>query len=190
MPTKKIRCFANKEGQELYKKYHDEEWGVPLFDDNKLFEALVLENLQSGLSFETVLKKRESYNKYFYNFDVQKVAKINEAEIQSILTIKELIKHEGKTRAIINNALVFIKIQQEFDSFKNYIWQYVDFKQVVNNYTSILEIPSENTTSKVLAKDLKQRGMKYIGSKTAYAYMQAIGLFNDHLKNCFTILKD
>ncbi len=185
----KIRCFANKQGQELYRKYHDEEWGVPVFDDNKLFKALVLETLQSGLSFETVLKKAEHYKKHFYNFNVQKVAKINEDELKNLLQVKELIKHEGKMRAIVTNALVFLNIVQEFGSFKNYIWQYVNFTPIVNNYKSIEQISSQTLTSQKLAKDLKQRGMKYIGAKTAYAYMQAIGMVNDHLADCFVKTK-
>ena len=176
------RCFWVDEKSEIYVKYHDEEWGVPNHNDRDLFELLILEGFQAGLSWITVLKKREAFRKAFDNFDVTKVSEYDEEKINALLENKDIIRSRGKITAAINNAKIFIEIQKEFGSFSNYIWGFTDNK-VIKNTTG--EIPVKTEMSDMVSKDLKKRGMKYTGSVIIYSYLQAIGVVNDHDINCY-----
>ncbi|DAA97942.1 TPA: DNA-3-methyladenine glycosylase I [Candidatus Gastranaerophilales bacterium HUM_15] len=176
------RCFWVDEKSEIYVKYHDEEWGVPNHNDRDLFELLILEGFQAGLSWITVLKKREAFRKAFDNFDVTKVSEYDEEKINALLENKDIIRSRGKITAAINNAKIFIEIQKEFGSFSNYIWGFTDNK-VIKNTTG--EIPVKTELSDMVSKDLKKRGMKYTGSVIIYSYLQAIGVVNDHDINCY-----
>lgn len=176
------RCFWVDEKSEIYVKYHDEEWGVPNHNDRDLFELLILEGFQAGLSWITVLKKREAFRKAFDNFDVKKVSEYDEEKINALLENKDIIRSRGKITAAINNAKIFIEIQKDFGSFSNYIWGFTDNK-VIKNTTG--EIPVKTELSDMVSKDLKKRGMKYTGSVIIYSYLQAIGVVNDHDINCY-----
>ncbi|OGI01502.1 MAG: DNA-3-methyladenine glycosylase [Candidatus Melainabacteria bacterium GWF2_37_15] len=178
-------CAWVPENNEEYKKYHDEEWGVPVHEDTKLFEMLVLEGAQAGLSWGTVLKKREGYKKAFKNFDVQAVANMTDEELESLMLNPEIIRNRLKIYSARKNAVVFLSIQKEFGSFNNYIWDFVNNKPVVNSWDSISQIPTKTEISDKISKDLKKRGMSFIGSTIIYAYMQAVGLVNDHTKDCW-----
>lgn len=174
------------EGQfELYEQYHDEEWGVPVRDDTKHFEFLVLESAQAGLSWATILKKREGYRNAFANFDVHSVARFGEAEVDRLLEDASIIRNQAKIRATINNAQRFLEVQQEFGSFDTYIWRFVGGKPKINHWKSMAEVPVTTAESDDLSMDLKKRGFKFVGSTTMYAHMQAIGLVNDHTTDCF-----
>lgn len=176
------RCHWVDEKSEIYIKYHDEEWGVPTHDDRELFELLVLESFQAGLSWITVLKKRADFKLAFDNFDIQKVANFDEEKIDRLLLNKKIIRSRGKINAAINNAKVFIDIQNEFGSFNNYIWGFTENKIIKNNND---ELPVSSELSDKISKDLKKRGMKYVGSVIIYSYLQAIGIINDHEKACY-----
>ncbi len=176
------RCFWVDEKSEIYLKYHDEEWGVPKYDDRELFELLVLESFQAGLSWLTVLKKREAFRDAFDNFDVNKVASYNEAKVESLLQNENIIRSRGKINAAINNAKIFIGIQKEYGSFSNYIWGFTDNK-IIKNVSN--KIPVSTPLSDKISKDLKKRGMKYVGTVIIYSYLQSIGIVNDHEKDCF-----
>ncbi len=176
------RCFWVDEKSEIYKKYHDEEWGKPKFDDRDLFELLILEGFQAGLSWLTVLKKREAFKIAYEKFDVKKVAEFGENKIAEMLANKDIIRSEQKIRASILNAKIFIQIQKEFGSFSNYIWGFTENKVVVNTTGKIIV---SNELSDKISKDLKKRGMKYVGTVIIYSYLQAIGVVNDHDKDCF-----
>lgn len=176
------RCFWVDEKSEIYVKYHDEEWGVPNHNDRDLFELLILEGFQAGLSWITVLKKREAFRKAFDNFDVKKVSEYDEENINALLENKDIIRSRGKITAAINNAKIFIEIQKDFGSFSNYIWGFTDNK-VIKNTTG--EIPVKTELSDMVSKDLKKRGMKYTGSVIIYSYLQAIGIVDDHDINCY-----
>ncbi|SFN84359.1 DNA-3-methyladenine glycosylase I [Paenimyroides ummariense] len=174
---------------ELYIKYHDEEWGKPVYDDKVLFEFLVLESFQAGLSWITILKKRENFRKAFDNFNDKKIAKYDDAKIEELLQNEGIIRHRGKIEATINNARVFQEIQKEFGSFSDYLWKYVNGKQIDNKLKSIKDVVAKTEISDALAKDLKKRGFKFMGSTTVYAFMQAIGMVNDHITSCFCYKK-
>lgn len=176
------RCFWVDEKSEIYTKYHDEEWGVPKFDDRELFELLILESFQAGLSWITVLKKREDFRKSFDNFDVKKIANYDEMKVNELLQNPRIIRSKGKINATINNAKIFIKIQKEFGSFSNYIWNFTD-RKVIKNTTGERIVSSP--LSDEISKDLKKRGMKYVGTVIIYSYLQAIGIIDDHDKDCF-----
>lgn len=176
------RCFWVDEKSEIYKKYHDEEWGKPKYDDRDLFELLILEGFQAGLSWLTVLKKREAFKIAYEKFDVKKVAEFDENKIVEMLANKDIIRSEQKIRASIFNAKIFIQIQKEFGSFSNYIWGFTENKVVVNTTGKIIV---SNELSDKISKDLKKRGMKYVGTVIIYSYLQAIGVVNDHDKDCF-----
>lgn len=182
MPT---RCDWCENTFEEYVQYHDVEWGVPVFDDKTQFEFLVLESSQAGLSWSTILKKRKGYRNAFANFDVEKVASFDEKMIQELMDNPEIIRNENKIRSTVNNARRFIEIQQEFGSFCNYIWDFVDGTPIHNQWRSMDQVPATTERSDNLSKDLKKRGFKFIGSTTIYAHMQATGLVNDHLTSCF-----
>ena len=179
----KQRCFANKSNQKLYAEYHDTEWGVPQYDDIKLFEMLILEGAQAGLNWETILKRRMGYRKAFHSFDVEKVAGMSDIELEAQLKNPAIIRNRLKVYSTRRNALVFINIQKEFGSFGNYVWGFVDGQPVVNNWLSLQDIPVQIDISDALSKDLKKKGMSFVGSKIMYAYMQAVGMVNDHV--CF-----
>jgi DNA-3-methyladenine glycosylase I len=168
-----------------YIEYHDTEWGVPVHDDRIHFEFLTLEGAQAGLSWSTILKRREGYRKAFANFDPTKVARFDEDKVQELKGNAEIIRHELKIRSAISNAQHFIEIQNEFGSFDNYVWQFVGGEPIVNHRESIKQVPANTEESDALSKDLKKRGFKFVGSTIIYAYMQACGLVMDHTTDCF-----
>lgn len=170
---------------ELYVKYHDEEWGVPVHDDKKHFEFLVLESAQAGLSWLTILRKRKNYCIAYDNFDVNKVSKYNENKVEELMQNEGIIRNRKKIEASINNAKLFIEIQEEVGSFDNYIWNFVNKNPIVNHWNSISEVPATSELSDKVSKDLKSRGFKFLGSTIVYAHLQATGIINDHLTSCF-----
>jgi DNA-3-methyladenine glycosylase I len=172
-------------GFEQYVRYHDEEWGVPVFDDQKQFEFLILESAQAGLSWSTILKKREGYRKAFADFDYKIVADLPEGYIQELLQDPKIIRNQLKIRAAINNAQRFMEIQSEFGKFSDYIWDFVDGKPIQNKWKNLSQVPATSEISDKLSKDLKKRGFKFLGSTIVYAHMQATGLINDHLVDCW-----
>lgn len=176
------RCFWVDEKSEIYVKYHDEEWGVPKYDDRMLFELLILESFQAGLSWLTVLKKREDFRKAFDNFDVLKVANYDDKKVNELLNNEKIIRSRGKISASINNAKIFINIQKEFGSFSNYIWGFTSGNVIKNNDD---KIKVSTPLSDEISKDLKKRGMKYVGTVIIYSYLQSVGIVNDHDTKCF-----
>jgi DNA-3-methyladenine glycosylase I len=172
----------------LYCKYHDEEWGVPLYDEHKLFEFLTLESAQAGLSWITILRKRENYREAFYQFDPLKVARMNSSDVERLLLNAGIIRNRAKIEAAIHNAKAFLKIQESHGSFAQYSWQFVNGEPIVGRWSSLQEIPATTRESQLFAKDLKQKGFKFLGPTTVYAHMQASGMVNDHLLGCFKML--
>lgn len=172
-------------GFDQYIQYHDEEWGVPVHDDRKHFEFLILEGAQAGLSWATVLKKRENYKKLFADFDPKKVAEFDQSKIEELLQNAGIIRNKLKVNGAVINAQKFIEVQQEFGSFDQYIWSFVNHTPIVNKIKSMKEAPATSPESDALSKDLKKRGFKFVGSTIMYAHMQACGLVNDHLVSCF-----
>lgn len=170
---------------DLYKQYHDQEWGTPVHDDGKLFEMLILEGMQAGLSWLTILNKREAFREAFDKFDCRKVALYDDAKIDELMQNKKIVRNRLKIRAAITNAQQFIKIQEEYGSFDSFIWSYVDNKPINNHLNSEDEIPARTPLSDKISKDLKKRGFKFVGSTIVYAYMQAVGIVNDHVKRCY-----
>lgn len=181
----RTRCPWAPADNQLYVDYHDTEWGVPVHDDQKHFEFLILEAAQAGLSWITILKRRPGYKKAFSDFDPEKVARFNEKKIEELLNYEGIIRNRLKITSAVENAAHFLKIQDEFGSFDNYIWRFVDGKPIQNRWTSLKELPSETKESKSLSKDLKSRGFRFVGSTILYSHMQATGLVNDHLVDCF-----
>lgn len=181
---KKHRC-GWCEGDALYEAYHDNEWGVPVYDDDTLFEFLILETFQAGLSWITVLRKRENFRKAFDNFDYKKIANYQQDKIDSLLQDAGIIRNKLKVNATITNAQAFIKIQDEFGSFSKYIWGFVDGKPITNNLKNHKDAPANTPLSDAISKDLKKHGFKFVGSTVVYAHMQATGMVNDHEVNCF-----
>jgi len=165
--------------------YHDEEWGKPLHDDRLLFEFLILEGMQAGLSWSTILHKRENFRKAFHGFDPQKVARYTQRDVKRLLADAGIIRNRLKIAASINNAQRFLEVQKEFGSFDRYIWQFVDGKPIRNRFRSLSQIPARTEVSDAISKDLKERGFKFVGSTIVYAHMQATGMVNDHLVSCF-----
>ena len=168
-----------------YLKYHDEEWGVEVHDDKILFEFLILEGAQAGLSWLTILKRREGYRKAFADFDVKKVARFSDKKIEKLLLDPGIIRNRLKVRSAVSNAKKFIEIQKEFGSFDKYCWQFINGKRIVNKWKNTSDIPATSKESDALSKDLKKRGFKFVGSTIMYAHMQAVGMVNDHLVSCF-----
>jgi DNA-3-methyladenine glycosylase I len=166
-------------------KYHDEEWGVPLHDDRKLFEFFVLEGFQAGLSWQIVLNKREGFRKAFDNFDPVVVAGYNERKIEELIQDASIIRNKMKIIACVNNARRYLEVQKEFGSFDNYIWKFADYKPVINHFTDMKELTAKTPLSDEISADLKKRGFKFVGSTVIYAHMQATGMVNDHLTFCF-----
>ena len=169
----------------LYIHYHDMEWGVPVYDDNKLFEFLILEGAQAGLSWLTILKRREGYRKAFADFIPDRVARFDERDVQRLINDQGIIRNKAKISAAISNAQQFLKIQEQYASFANYSWQFVGGKPIVNRPSELAEIPATSRESDAFSKDLRQRGFKFVGSTIMYAHMQAVGMVNDHLTSCF-----
>jgi DNA-3-methyladenine glycosylase I len=178
------RCFGSAPGKEFYAEYHDKEWGIPIHDDNHLFEMLILEGAQAGLSWETILKRRAGYRQAFHNFDPVKVAKMTDDELNALLENQGIIRNRLKIYAARQNALVFLQIQKEFGSFARYVWGFVQGKPIVTRRKSLKDIPASTSLSDALSKDLKKRGMTFVGSTIIYAFMQAVGLVDDHLIDC------
>jgi DNA-3-methyladenine glycosylase I len=174
---------------ELYIRYHDEEWGVPVYDDRKQFEFLVLESAQAGLSWHTILKKRENYRKAYDGFDPFKVAQYDEQKVEQLMQNAGIIRNRRKIESSINNARLFLDIQKEFGSFCNFIWGFVGGKPLVNHWEDISEIPAKTELSDSISNDLKKRGFKFLGSTIIYSHLQATGIVNDHLKSCFRWLE-
>lgn len=181
----KTRCGWVPAGDKSYADYHDNEWGKPVFDDHILFEFLVLESFQAGLSWNTILKKRENFRLAFDSFNYEKIAKYNDKKIAELILNEGIIRHRGKIEATINNAQRFMDIQQEFGSFSAFLWRYTDNLPIKNEWKTLAEVPAKTPLSYQISKDLKKRGFKFLGSTTMYAYMQAVGLVNDHLQDCF-----
>lgn len=172
------------ESSDLYRKYHDEEWGKPVYDDRTHFEFLVLESAQSGLSWITILKKRENYRVEYENFNPDIVALYNEDKILKMLENPGIVRYRKKIESSINNAKEFLKIQKEFGSFNEYIWSFTEKKIIKNSWITLNEVPAKTELSDTIAKDLKKRGFKFLGSTTVYSYLQAVGIVNDHLAEC------
>jgi len=179
------RCLWLDTTKPDYVAYHDDEWGVPVFNDQKLFEYLTLESAQAGLSWYTILKRRDGYRRAFSDFDVKAVALFTEEKIEELLLNSEIIRHRGKITATIHNAKLFIEIQREFGSFSDYMWGFVDHKTIVNHSKSAEDSPTTSKESDAWSKDLKKRGFKFVGSTICYAHMQACGMVNDHSNNCY-----
>ncbi len=184
MTIKITRCeWCGKDP--LYIKYHDEEWGRPEHDDRKLFEMLLLEGAQAGLSWITVLKKRENYRKAFSNFNAGRIAKYDERKVEELLNNPGIIRNKLKVNAFIINAQKFLEVKKEFGTFDKYIWQFVNHRPIINKFKSLKELPAFTDESDKMSKDLKKRGFKFVGSTICYAYMQACGMVNDHVTGCF-----
>lgn len=185
MNEHKKRCFGSDPGKEFYAQYHDTEWGVPVYDDRLLFEMLILEGAQAGLSWETVLKKRQEYQKVFAHFDPSRVALMTDSYLDSLLENPGIIRNRLKIYAARRNAVVFLQIQKEFGSFSTYLWNFVANKPIVTRKKSPQEVPISTPVSDAISKDLKKRGMTFVGSTIIYAFMQAVGLVDDHLEDCW-----
>lgn len=183
--TLKTRCQWATDQFEEYVEYHDKEWGVPVHDEKTHFEFLILEGAQAGLSWATVLRKRQGYKNAFANFDPSLVAKFDEKKIQELILDPGIIRNKLKINATVNNAQKFLEVQDEFEGFDNYIWRFVDGKTIVNHWKDHTECPATTKESDALSKDLKKRGFKFVGSTVIYAQMQACGLVNDHTVDCF-----
>jgi DNA-3-methyladenine glycosylase I len=170
---------------DLYKEYHDNEWGTPVYDDATIFEFLILETFQAGLSWITILNKRENFRAALDGFDYQKIAQYSQAKVDALLQDTGIIRNQLKVKATITNAQAFMKIQEEFGSFSTYIWGFVGGKPIVNQWKSLSQVPATTTISDALSKDLKKRGFKFVGSTVMYAHMQATGMVNDHVVECW-----
>lgn len=183
----KTRCGWAKD--ELNIAYHDKEWGNPQHDDQKLFEFILLEGAQAGLSWSTILKRREGYRKAFSNFDPLKVSKFTSKHIEKLMDNPEIIRNRLKINSAVNNAKQFLKIQKEFGSFDKYVWNFVNHKPILHNFTKLSDLPTSIPISEKMSKDLQNRGFNFVGPTICYAFMQAIGMVNDHTSNCFKYQK-
>ena len=181
---RKKRC-SWAEMNPLMKEYHDKEWGTPIHDDQLLYEFLILEGAQAGLSWNLILQKRENYRKVFDNFDYNKVTQYDEKKVEELLQEKGIVRNKRKIQSAVTNAKAFLGIQKEFGSFNNYIWGFVNNKPIKNAYKSLEEIPAKTELSEKISKDLKKRGFKFVGPTIIYAFMQAVGMVNDHTVDCF-----
>ena len=179
-----VRC-AWCEKDDLYRNYHDEEWGKPIYDDETIFEFLILESFQAGLSWYTILAKRENFRAAFDDFDYQKIAQYSEEKVEELIQNTGIIRNRLKILATINNAQKFMEVQKEFGSFSKYIWGFVNHEPIINRPKTLKEVPATTEISDALAKDLKKRGFKFMGSTVVYAHMQATGMVNDHVEDCW-----
>lgn len=178
-----LRCHW-AEGDPLYEAYHDEEWGVPNYDDDSLFEFLILEGAQAGLAWITILRKREGYRKAFSNFDAEKIARYRPAKIEKLLLNPNIIRNRLKVEATVTNAKAFLDMQEKHGSFRDYVWQFVDGKPIQNKFRTMKKVPATSKISDAMSKQMKKDGFKFVGSTICYAYMQATGMVNDHLVSC------
>jgi DNA-3-methyladenine glycosylase I len=178
-----MRCGWAK--NDLARLYHDSEWGVPIHDDKKLFEFLILEGAQAGLSWDTILRKRENYRVAFDDFDAEKIALYDEKKVKKLLQNEGIVRNHLKIASTIRNAKSYLKILDEFDSFDLYVWRFVDGKPIVNDWKNLSEVPAKTSVSEAMSKDLRKRDFNFIGSTICYAFMQATGMVNDHLVSCF-----
>ena len=181
----KRRCFGSGPGKSIYAEYHDAEWGVPVHDDRKLFEFLLLEGAQAGLSWETVLRKRGSYRRAFCGFDPSRVAQLSDGELERLRADPGIVRNRLKIASARTNARTFLRIQEEHGSFDAYLWSFVGGKQIVNHWNRLSDVPATTPVSDSLSRDLRRRGMKFVGSTIIYAYMQAVGLVDDHVSYCW-----
>ena len=179
----KIRCIWAKD--DLTIEYHDNEWGIPQHNDSKLFEFLVLEGAQAGLSWSTILKRREGYRKAFSDFDPIQVSKYTSKHVEKLLDNQKIIRNRLKINSAINNAKHFLKIQKEFGSFDKYVWSFVNHKPIINNFKKLSDLPASTSISEKMSKDLRNRGFNFVGPTICYAFMQAVGMVNDHTIDCF-----
>lgn len=180
----KVRCKWCL-GADIYKKYHDEEWGVPVKDDDTLFEFLILEGAQAGLSWITILNKREGYKAAFDNFDYKKIAQYPEEKVEELMQNPDIVRNRLKIKSTITNAQKFMEVQKEFGSFSNYLWSFVHHQPIQNNIKKLSDIPAKTELSDTISKDLLKRGFKFVGSTIIYAFLQAVGVVNDHVEDCF-----
>jgi DNA-3-methyladenine glycosylase I len=180
-----IRCGWVGTGKPYYEEYHDQEWGIPVYEDLKHFEMLILEGAQAGLSWETILKKRQGYKDSFKNLNPKEVALMTDDELEALMLNPNIIRNRLKIFSTRKNAIAFLEIQKEFGSFNNYAWKFVGGKPIINKWKSLQELPASSQESDAFSKDLKKRGMKFVGSTIMYAYMQAVGMVNDHLTYCW-----
>lgn len=180
----KIRCGWCGDDK-LYQNYHDTEWGIPVYDDHKLFEFILLEGFQAGLSWITILKRREGFREAFDNFDYKKIAKYDDKKLQQLMIDNRIIKNRLKIQASVTNAIAFIEVQKEFGTFSNYFWGFTNGKIIDNQPKDLSEIPATSDLSDTISKDMKKRGFKFVGSTIIYAHMQAVGMVNDHIKDCW-----
>jgi len=185
MSESKLRCPWVENTFDNYVKYHDEEWGEPVHDDRVHFEFITLEGAQAGLSWSTILKRREGYRQLFAGFDPEKVAGFSEDTVEKIACNPAIVRHKKKVESVVSNARAFLQIQEEFGSFDTYIWEFVYGKPLINYFEKMEEVPAKTKLSDQIAKDLKKRGFTFVGSTIIYAYMQACGLVNDHLTTCY-----
>jgi DNA-3-methyladenine glycosylase I len=181
----KTRCFGNGAGHEILAAYHDTEWGVPVHDDRLLFEMLTLEGAQAGLNWEIVLKKRAGYKEAFHDFDLHKVIVMSDAELETLRENIGIIRNRLKIYSVRKNALVIAQIQKEYGSFASYLWSFVDGKQIKNSFASLDDVPASTPVSDAISKDLKKRGMSFVGSTIIYAFIQGVGLVDDHISSCW-----
>ena len=183
--TSQCRCAWVPADDPLYIAYHDEEWGVPEYDDRRLFEMLLLEGAQAGLSWSTILRKREGYRRAFDGFDAEKIARYGPEKIASLLDDPGIVRNRLKVNAAVGNARAYLEIQDELGSFSDYLWQFVDGEPLVNAWATLGEVPASTARSDAMSKALKKRGFKFVGSTICYAFMQAVGMVNDHTTDCF-----
>jgi len=183
--TNKCRCEWVPADDPLYIAYHDEEWGVPEYDDRRLFEMLLLEGAQAGLSWITILRKRENYRRLFDGFDAEKIARYGPKKIAALLDDPGIVRNRLKVNAAVGNAKAYLEIQDEFGNFSDYLWQFVDGEPVVNTWQAMSDVPASTAQSDAMSKSLKKRGFKFVGSTICYAFMQAVGMVNDHTTDCF-----
>jgi len=181
----KVRCGWSENASPLDQEYHDREWGIPTYDDTMLFEYLVLEGMQAGLSWTTILHRRETIKKAFDNYDLHKIIAYDQTKIDALLQDPGIIRNKLKVNAVINNAKLFLEIQKECGSFSDYLWAYVNHKPVVNRWKTMEEMPASTSLSDIISKDLKKRGFKFVGTTIIYAYLQAAGIVDDHEEGCF-----
>ncbi len=178
------RCgWVGKE--EIYKKYHDEEWGVPVHDDKQLFEKLILDGAQAGLSWITILKKQENYREAFDGFDAEIIVNYDDIKIEELMQNSGIVRNRRKIESVVKNARAFLEVQKEFGSFDKYLWQFVNYKTIKNRWENIKDVPSKTKESEKMSKDMKKRGFSFVGATICYAFMQAIGMVNDHVVTCF-----
>lgn len=181
----KARCFGGQPGKEFYARYHDEEWGVPVHHDRVLFEFLILEGAQAGLSWETILRKRDGYRAAFHDFDVERVAAMSDAELEALREDEGIVRNRLKIYSARKNAIAFVAMQQEHGSFAAWLWDHVDGEPLINRPQSFKDVPVSTSLSDTISKALKKRGMSFVGTTIIYAYLQAVGVVNDHVKGCW-----